>query len=464
MEDKTLIQKFVVLIEQDLGTIIPEITKKFRIKNDENNSDFVIEFNSFINIYKEFCFDFGYNNEDLIHPQLIERFILFEKIFFRLIGNVNDPTLHLWTTEYSFSKNILYFRLLFALFNRVFHDKESIQDKFRELLEEWNTSLKEKMMNIQILIPLPKYVKIEGRIDDISINDKIDVKWNVNFDASKIRGDKISQSIVFSHLIIYNTQTLFEFYRTVQERNKKFIENNKKFDLERNHLNKKIREIISTFYLSGIEFKYTKFFSFLPWWFEPDYKIYKKINQKLNRDVVLSQTKLTKVKELYPKVVKSKLFYDDKFVIISHHYKQLINRKFSPDVILDAFIILELILSGSTRSEITYRISINAGFFLAKDFQEFQSIYKLIKDLYEIRSDLIHGHNWVKKMNKIIKKYSEFNNYSDLLNKLKEFVNSCIIKLINLEQDKSNILKKLDDFYIIESSNVIKKDTKEDDI
>lgn len=463
MEDKIIVQKLIDYIKQDLELILQGITKKYEIFNVSKNTyskhgyDLVIEFDSFKKLYEEFCFKFRYIERESINPQLIERFNLFEKIFFKLLEKVVSPTLHLWTSRSSFSKYSFYFRLLYVIFKDNFFEKKSIQNKFQELLDEWNTSLGKKEIYIQILVPLPRYTKKEGEMNDISIKEKINVKWGVGFDVYKKRGDNFYQSMTFSNLIIYNTQASFDLYRTVQEHNDKLLENHKKFEKERIHLFKIIREIVCTFYLCGVEFKYKRFYYLLPWWFEPDYKLYSKIAAEIDHVAVISQNNLIKVKELYPKLIKSQLFYDDNLIILSHHYKQLINRIFSPDVVLDAFIILEFILTGNVPAEVTYRISINAGFFLANDFDEFESIYRLMRDLYRIRSALIHGNDWLKRMDKLIRKYVEFKDYKDILHKLKKLVNFCIIKLINLKRDNPNILKELDDFYIIKSSNVIKK-------
>lgn len=463
MENKVIVQKLIDYIKQDLEFILQGITKKYDFINESKNTykrsrdDFVIVFDSFKELYEEFCFKFRYIEEESVNPQLIERFNLFEKIFFKLLGEVVSPALHLWTSRSFFSKYFLYFRLIYVIFKDFFFEEKSIQDKFQELLDEWNTSLRKKKINIKILIPLPRYTKIEGDINDISVNDKINVKWGINFYVYKKRGNNVYQSIIFSNLIMHNTQASFDLYRTVQEHNDKVLENDKKFEKERLHLFKKIREIVCSFYLCGVEFKYTRYYYLLPWWFEHDYKLYSKIAADIDREVVISGNNLIKVKELYPKLIKSQIFYDDNLIILSHHYMQLINRIFSPDIILDAFIILEFILTGNIPAEVTYRISLNAAFFLANDFEEFESLYRLMRDFYGIRSDLIHGNNWLKRMDKLTRKYVEFKDYEDILHKLKELVNFCIIKLINLRQDNPNILKELDDFYIIKNSNVIKK-------
>ena len=139
-----------------------------------------------------------------------------------------------------------------------------------------------------------------------------------------------------------------------------------------------------------------------------------------------------------------------------NRYHQIFNRDSYPDIILDTFIILEWLFTRDMFAELSYRLSLNAAMFISSDWKEFKLIQKFLKDLYGLRSKIIHGGHWVEEGNKILKKY-DLEKPNDLIKKLKSILNKCIIRLINLIIIESNILDKFgDQHFFFERSNVFK--------
>ena len=122
--------------------------------------------------------------------------------------------------------------------------------------------------------------------------------------------------------------------------------------------------------------------------------------------------------QLYNNIIKTKIFKDE---ILCHRFFQIFNREFIQDVILDAFIILEYLFTRRAQTELTYRLSTNGALFLSSNWSEFEKNQNLLKDLYKLRSIIVHGGNWKKKVDELKKKYS-FEQEKAIINTLKGIV------------------------------------------
>jgi hypothetical protein len=151
--------------------------------------------------------------------------------------------------------------------------------------------------------------------------------------------------------------------------------------------------------------------------------------------------------------------------LLINRYFQIFDRKSTQDKILDEFIILESIFTGSNKSEITFRLSLNMASFLGTNKEEFEEINQFIKDIYSIRSAIVHGSEWKnhlkkKKIGKYFKLDDE-SNYEDdsdfisnmaerIFLRLKSYIDKTIIKIMNweIEQNSSFFDKATGLFFI----------------
>lgn len=229
------------------------------------------------------------------------------------------------------------------------------------------------------------------------------------------------------------------------------------FDNEWKKFLKEIQDVIFTFYLNDLDFNYKDFMQVFPWWFPSDHKKYFKRKSSNKREIILTEDLAKAVEDLYPKVMKSTLFRSEDYIVLSHHYMQIHNRDFFPDIILDAFILLEFLFSRESKENIAFQISFNAGLFLTNTQDEFLFVFKFIKKLYGIRSALIHGDRWYNKLNKVFNKFPTINNNSELIYELYKKINKSLRKLIHLMEYSPEILSDLNQINKLSSKIKIAK-------
>lgn len=132
-------------------------------------------------------------------------------------------------------------------------------------------------------------------------------------------------------------------------------------------------------------------------------------------------------------------------------YHQIFNRDRPEDIILDAFIVFEWLFTRNMRAELSYRLSLNISLFISSDWEEFKRINDFMKDLYGLRSSIVHGGNQIKEAKKLGKP-------SEVLKELKAVLNKCIIRFVESIIEDSNILKRFEDkYYFFEISQIFEK-------
>lgn len=112
------------------------------------------------------------------------------------------------------------------------------------------------------------------------------------------------------------------------------------------------------------------------------------------------------------------------------------------DKFLDLMIAMEaLYLTGNEQMEMGCRMSQRAALLLGLDRYSRMEIRGRIKDLYDIRSKLVHGADpdKAKRKSKYFKNNSEF----ELMSFLKSYVRNSIIKFLSFCEDSKSIDKKL---------------------
>jgi len=218
----------------------------------------------------------------------------------------------------------------------------------------------------------------------------------------------------------------------------------------------KINLILFSFYLSGLNFSFNKWGLKPPWWIDNEFFNLDLQDEEWNvikpkaealfelKSKLESVNEIARIKEIQKLISDSNIMNNPKSQLLINRYFQIFDRKSTQDRILDEFIILESIYTSSSKSEITFRLSLNIASYLGDNKEDFDEIYNFIKDIYIIRSAIIHGDEWKTKLKKKeIKKHFIFEDNSDYISnvardiflRLKQFIDKTILKVMKWEID-----------------------------
>ena len=253
--------------------------------------------------------------------------------------------------------------------------------------------------------------------------------------------------------LIYDTNISFKLSERFQLDDNDFLLLQQEFGSKM----KKFNEMIQTMYLLEKDFKYEGFIVEYPWWFIPNIHKFDRFKKLIRKIIFLDELDINEVINLFPKVQKSRIFLDNQFEILTYRYFQVHNRDYFPDIVLDAFIIFELLFTRKILTELKFRLCLNGALFISSDWNEFKKNNNLIKDLYTLRSKIIHGGNWKKNIHKLQEKY-HFKNEESIITMIKSLLNHTLKKLIELKLGEPEILKSFEDkYYFFENSEIIPK-------
>lgn len=435
---KTDLKQFITLITNDIKKLFEEIEKKEKKIKDlidrKTNyfDDIYIEKGIFRNLFNKYIFNQEYSGV-LNHnnQEFRTRYELFNKIF---LAEFKDKRVF-ELFNYAFDYFIILFKepeLFYYLCYDIFRKKILYDSKIEEIIEQnlkiWEILFKKHELPVKISLALPKL----NIYDDIQLSSglKITTKQNLK-------------------LIREGEQTEFELnnlieYKTSINVNKD--SQNQQFE-ERDRIEAKFTELILSLYLYEFDFKQTNFIITGPWLVEPyssdDISKLGAWVGFLKPDISIKQTI-----ELYHKIIKTQIVYNDKWDIIISRYCEFHNRKNIFEKILDASIILEIIFTKGERSELSYRFANNAAFFLSENEKKFDNNYLFFKKLYKIRSSIVHGGDWKSVLEKCIKDL-KIQNENGFIELIKNKLRVIIIKLIDLELSENGILKKLEGHYFL---------------
>lgn len=216
----------------------------------------------------------------------------------------------------------------------------------------------------------------------------------------------------------------------------------------------KINLILFSFYLSGLIFSYNKWELKPPWWIDFElfnldlpYEEWDIIKPKAEEFFELESTlesdnQIVRINEIRKLISDSNIMNNPKSQLLISRYFQIYDRKSTQDRILDEFILLESIYTGSSKSEIIFRLSLNIASFLGDNKEDFDKIYRFLKDIYTIRSAIVHGDEWKTKLKKKdIRKHFNFEDDSnyisnvarDIFLRLKQYIDKTILKIMEWE-------------------------------
>lgn len=461
--------KLVGFIEHDIANLfkgietdepkLKELLDLIRVARPLISTDFI----GFGVLLRKYCFK-NFNTEGLTSE--LKRIELIEKIFYTnykldyFTKIILSPFLEKSLPE---PGKLIYF-LYIAIFERLLKKPEGIIRKIlQNLLNEWGITMKRLKMKISLIFCIPIHAEIGdydiseritlcSRIPHIKIDETIDDPMNlVKFGGYTTRFHNYKNNFVnpitrynifpIKSYLVFNTRIPFKLETYDMEllgKERPEIQEVNKF------IRRKMRNIINIFYLFGFDFNFGEYTIKHPWWFEFDIEQLDKYIPNTEYYNEITDQNIKDLATLYENVERSGILYDKDFEIINYRYHQIYNRDYLPDLILDAFIILEILFTRKIQTSIKHNLSENLALFISADSEECKQNYKLLKELYSLRSTIVHGGNWEKKIDTLIEK-KIFPKRKSIKTIILTIVNRVIKKLILLKQNDPEILLKFKD-------------------
>lgn len=451
-------------INEQENEFVYSFIKKLKFEGDI----YYISFDIFEDLVKHYCFSiWGSKPMERIIPE--ERLSLFREVFLENMDFSITRTILWYGNMGSYSEEILYLLLFYHLFKQSICTENSINKIFEQALSEWKSAFTTNKMPIKLFLFLLDTVFVES--DRMSYQIAEDLELVRLSSYKSITGSSLSQvshnwQIFDSILLKLNAFQLFDhnFYGGFSEENHSMDMNKGEFQ----EILNRIRYYMMSFYLKGYNMMREEVEIFTPWWIRENLKKFKtsKIHFE-NKNLKLDD--LNQLKTLFEKIVKLDLFKDKELDLVLYYYNELHNRTLIFELILYDFIILESLFTRGSTSELTFRLSLNLALFISESKEEFKTIFQFSKKLYSIRSAIIHGEIWSKKLlkNKIPEQLGlDSNEKEEVLaraihERLLMYINKAIKKVIQLklEQVKNSkspeIIKNFKDLYFLLDAKIV---------
>jgi hypothetical protein len=123
---------------------------------------------------------------------------------------------------------------------------------------------------------------------------------------------------------------------------------------------------------------------------------------------------------IFQLLIRSFKIYSDKSKVINFYTNQFIikqiillrlHEKIEEAIINSCLIIESLLVGGNT--ELSYQFRLHASLLISNDLEDFQKKIRFFKDLYNLRSEIVHGEaKWHKKYRKFLNNHTRWN-FSD---------------------------------------------------
>jgi len=475
------LSEFIELINNDINFLITLIYERypkfiqFIKKNDINISSVKIDFSVFQKLIVDHCYkdiehviknpiiDEGQKNRDILFFNVpADRLLLFKKIFIKdLISIVYSPSKNAIAQSGISSLN-LYYTLFYILFHEKFFKRIDVQNSLEKVLLEWNDMVNDH--KIKTICEL-NYLGIS-----ISENYTLSQRYHI----IKEDGFMISSLDPFVYFpndgitkIVINLQMPVVF--TTKRR--KRLENKKAWQMasEATRLYERVeeefRKILVALFLEGVKIPMIIPQYKFPWWIYQNKKNLqdKKISSYFFPEIRISKENYEGSLNNYELFI-SKDFFDDKYYPLCNNLFRLAveTREFA-DWMFDLHIILEYLFAPGSEGELSFRISLNASYFISEDIDDFKNNFYFFRNIYSLRSSAIHGGDWKKFFPKLLNKLKKFNIHINSLQDLKKVMESKIIKiilnLINQELTIPQFKNKIEEnpLFFIENSKLFKR-------
>lgn len=416
-------------------------------------------------LYQSFTYDLITENlfKNKGDKDLIEKIELFKSQFLKLneekLKNTNllwiRGELHHWFTIESLLKK-LYHYLLSEYINGV-KDLNLLLEKAKQ---SFHLFLDRKQLPIEI------WVKLDGLSikENVKIDNEIELV-HLDYIITIYRDGHSFNPTKYPYLI-YKTEIKIGIEKDRSNYGPLFS----LFSEDWEHQWYNLNLVLFSFYLSGLAFSYSNWTIKQSWWatYESfdlkspieEWELIKPIAEELfelNSELNSKNKNITKIRKL---IIESNIMNNSKSQLLINRYFQMFDRKSTQDRILDEFIILESIYTGSNKSEIRFRLSLNIASFIGENKEDFNEINQFIKDIYSIRSAIVHGDQWKNKLKKEkIKKYFNFkedSNYTSnaakaIFLRLKNIIDNTILGIMKWEiENEESFFDKAKGLFFIE--------------
>jgi len=441
-----------------------------------------IEFSYFIELLNKYCYSIlnGSEIKEKEKTILIERFSLFKGIFIENIENIEfftKSSVYLHDSNSGgpvFEPILLFYSFYYSIFIEYLTSVDEIPTIFERFKKQWRGSLQSHTFPVKIIIHLPIFAivgeyQIEDNLELISARPPLKImkknrqtrEYQKYISSYYPFGMKPSDYMKYDHkddldnlitmrlYLSINCTTPYYLFNDISSHERLYENIMKKKD----EIEEEIKELSCCLYLLSKEFDYKGFIIEYSWWFVPNINRFDKFDEPIRRAIFVSNEEFNLLKQIYQKVRKCGIFSETTFEIVKYRFFQIFNNRDVQDLLLDYFIILEFFFTRGMRAELKFRLSINTSLFLSSGWNEFNKLYKLMGDLYELRSTIIHGSDVKQKINKLITNHN-FENIHHFLFEIKRILNRIILKFINLKVEDPYILKKFENphFFLKNSS------------
>lgn len=110
----------------------------------------------------------------------------------------------------------------------------------------------------------------------------------------------------------------------------------------------------------------------------------------------LREHELEELKAIYRLVATETAHFPDPLALALSRFHDYFSRTNEADGLLDLVIALEALFSGGGQ-EISYGLSLRCSYFLEADFQKRKQIFDRLRDIYDVRSFIVHGRPGVPR-------------------------------------------------------------------
>ncbi len=471
-----VIEEFAKILKEDI-VVLKEILEEKDIKFKEKDTIYVIDFNLFVGLTKQYCFKNETRIEHVFFPSETEeisipitvvpipdnRSIFFKSIFLKDFDEKRILSLSYVYGSHSETNytEYLYYRFFYALCKRVFKNPNNIENIIRDLLDQWNRALEQEIMEVYVFLPLDT-VSIVGKGVTLNIEEKFQMK-KVNLVIIKNLSEGVNQVPPLYTIISSKMDLSTKIYTSDNSGDPSIEQDIPEYTVQYQEAIKDLHILVNTLYLNDFFFKWRSPIIHLPWWFNSELFDYRKFERKYHPvDKYIKQEDFSRISNTYSALKCSNLIDKDD-IILNSYFRLIQHHRIDAYFIIDASTFLESVFTKGGNKFVGRRLRLNASSLLAKNEEDFDRIDKFMKNFYEIRSTMVHGDEWQKKLKKFIdKRYGldgatenlHFRFHDELIN----YLNSALRYLVEIMIKDSTLLDKIksDRLFFFNSSKFIK--------
>lgn len=470
-KNKTLKKELVKILEEDIKKIKEIIREKYYevnydIKNaKEPEKTSSIDLNIFKTLTNEVCFDNLSHTKrrpfsilpgqepdffnETVYDIPTERLDMFIKLFKVKEQVLNFPSETYTISHSSIKAKELYYLFFFSLFHRFINSNKTIEHILNDLLSEWRTALKTKKIPILFNVFLDR-ILIEKNYGE---NQKFRIEKI--YHTETIRLSPYKANIYSPDYLVFEAEIPILIYEN--------------FDAYEKKNNREVFEIFNT-----MEKKFEKFKDFLcalyfhkyylwnphaiirlPWWIEPEYQYLKKSVKREGDNFIfkeicrLSESDYNNILNTYYKLEEKGFYSRSCFPLLFSVKNLAFSEPANLERIFYAHTLLEFLFTPRPIIDLSFKIPLNASLLISDSFNEFYQTFIFFRKMYNFRSRLIHGDDWVNELTRMIDKLKDYGfqirSITELFEKFEQFIIKILNRILNFNTINSRIMESLED-------------------